>query len=332
MFGAMSKINGMTHLSQQSLVTKDGEHKSQTNPRKRKPQAELCSPFSTLAIETPLTRTAPSYSPASGSQIVPSQTVEQDDLKQPPHRKHQTEKQGIYKDIRKDIKRTTRRVNILRKTDQDQDREPKRIDPFNALPQFEYLEIAEQLTTDMASGLDGFRQMDLSERKTCDDGSPENPLAPFLSVNASSDEHNEIGWESELNEFRHMDSPSASAPDTMLELPMSSLIESDEGDAFWLEDLRVIAADLLARIRETGFDDVEPTEDEATTTDQPLSNFSSQAASSRQPVNEGQLSANGQQFPLDNSPCTSFSCPIEEPHNEGPYYHNGVLGDQNHVQ
>ena len=332
MFGAMSQINGMTHLSQQFLVTKDAEHKSQTNPRKRKAQAELCLPFSTLAIEIPLTRTAPSHSPASGSQMVPSQTVEQDDLKKPPHKKHQTEKQGIYQDIRKDIKQTTRRVNILQKTDQHQDREPKRIDPFNALPQFEYLEIAEQLTADMPSGLDGFGQMDLCERKTGDDESPEKPLAPFLSVNASSEEHSEIGWDSEPNEFRHMDSPSASAPDISLDLPMSSLMISDEGDEFWLEDLRVIAADLLARIQGTGFDDVEPAEDEATTTDQPLSKFLSQAASSRQPVNEGQLSANGQQFPLDNSPCTSFSCPIDEPHNEGPYYHNGVLGDQNHVQ
>ena len=328
----MSQLIRKSHLSQQSLGTDDGEHSSETNPRKRKAQAELCLPFSTLAIGDLSIRTVPLCSPSHSSQVATSHTTEQDDPKHPPHKKRQTEKQGIYQNLRKDTKRTTRHVNILRGTDSNQDREPTKIDPFNALPQFDYLEIAEQFTTDMPSGLDGFGQMDLSERKTGNDESPEEPLAPLLSVNASSDEHSEIGWESELNEFRHMDSPSTSAPDTILELPMSSLLENDNEDEFLLEDLRVIAADLLTRIRGTGFDDVEPTEDEASITDETFSNFSSQATSSRQPVSESDLSADGERFPLDNSPCTFSLCPVEEPHNEGPYYHDDVLGDQDHPQ
>ena len=35
-------------------------------------------------------------------------------------------------------------------------------------------------------------------------------------------------------------------------------------------------------------------------------------------------------LPQDNLPCYQITCPIDIPHNEGPYYHNGVLGDQDH--
>ena len=328
----MSQIGGMTQLSQQSSATNGGDHKPNTNPRKRKTQDELCLPFSELAIEGPLIQTAPSCNSSSGLQLALSQSIEEYHPKQPPHKRHQTEKQGIYRDLRKDTKRMTRRFNILCETDKVQNREPTKIDPFSALPQFEFLEIAEQLATETPSELDGFGQIDLFLGEAADDTSHEQPLASFLSVYASSDEQNETEWESELNEFRHMDSPSTSAPDTTLELPMSSLLSSDNGGEFCPEDIRNAAASMLARIQGTGADIVGPTEDEAITNDGPFSSFSSQTVASRHSVNGSQSSVNHEQFPLDNSPCTSFWCPIQETQNEGPYYHNGVLGDQDHPQ
>ena len=327
----MSRISGMTHVSQQFPWTNDGEHDSITNPLEWETQAELCMPLSNLAIDVPSVRTVPSCNPSSGSQTFPSQPIEQDYLKQRLHKKRQTEKQAINRGLRKGIKRTTRRINKLREMDKDQDREPKRIDAFHPLPQFEFLAINEQLAAKTLSGLDGFGQMDLSKEEVADDDPPEKPLASFMSVNASSDEQSGTGWESELNEFTHMDSLSASAPDTTLDMPMNSLPSSDSDD-FCLEDLRKAAAAMLARIRETRLDVTKPPENEATTVEQTFLNLSIQEASSRHPVNESQPTANREQFPMDNSPCTSFLCPIQEPHNEGPYHHNGVLGDQNHPQ
>lgn len=322
----------MTHLSQHSAATNDGEHNSNTNPRRWIPQAELCSPFSNLAIEAPLTRTAPSCNPSSGSHVVPSQSIGQDQPKQPPFKKHQTEKQGIYRDLPKGKKRTTRRVNILREMDKDQDSEPTRIDPFNALPQFGYLDIAKQLATDIPSELGRFGQMDLIKGEAADDTFYKESLKPVQSVDASSDAQSEIGWDSELNEFRHMDSPTTSAPDTSLDMPMSSLLTSDDGGEFCPEDVRDAAAAFLARIRETRLDVMGSAEDEGTTIEQRLSNLSIQAASSRHPAVESQSSANREQYTLDNSFCASFLCPIQEPHNGGPYHHNNILGDKDHPQ
>lgn len=60
-------------------------------------------------------------------------------------------------------KKMLRRRRLMRETDQTQDAEPQKVNPFNALPCFEYLELSADIEVDLPSGLVGFETMDLSE-------------------------------------------------------------------------------------------------------------------------------------------------------------------------
>ena len=66
-------------------------------------------------------------------------------------------------------KQKLRRSQLVREADKIQDREPMHISPFNALPHFKYMDIAESIETDVPPELFGFGSLGLSATGTFKD-------------------------------------------------------------------------------------------------------------------------------------------------------------------
>lgn len=78
-----------------------------------------------------------------------------------------------------------RRRRMMRQTEEAQDKEPAKVSPFNALPHFEYLEIAAPVEVDLPSDLNGFSLMDIS---TTQADAPPNPMQRDVSDDSSVSE------------------------------------------------------------------------------------------------------------------------------------------------
>ena len=66
-------------------------------------------------------------------------------------------------------KQKLRRSRLVREADKIQDQEPMHISPFNALPHFKYMDIAESIETDVPPELFGFGSLGLSATGTFKD-------------------------------------------------------------------------------------------------------------------------------------------------------------------
>lgn len=214
-------------------------------------------------------------------QLPPSQAI--DNL--PRKDRLSVERKQIQEQHRKshgDKKLLLRRQQLMREAEEAQDQEPTKVSPFNALPHFEYLEIAENVGVEL----------------------PEE-LAALAAMNLSKEVPNETSEDIDNDGSRD------SSPETF-----GSLYDSTE-------DIRAAAAGMLDQLEDDpaeepysghpndGFSPPDPPY-------MPPSNYQATRSQPAPPPN------------LDNLLCNYVTCPVVESHTEGPYFHNGELGDQNH--
>jgi len=235
-------------------------------------------------------------------------------------------------------KRMLRRRRLIRETEDAQDEEPKKVNPFNALPCFEYLELSEDVQVELPSELVGFESMDLSEAE------PQN-ASPLLSIDGFAAE---ILLDSPAV-FEDQDVVDAAARMLKLieDLPVGGLdLEAmplpPEFDADMVSpDIRSELASTLmhgASSEETSLQpspthEANPRNANRFSTPIPIDSLvgpiSATAASefSRVQVQSSVL-PNAMR---DNFLCHYATCPVTEMHCEGPYHYKGRLGDQDHA-
>ena len=177
-----SNLQKVPHASaidpkQRSLVSIDNRKGSQEEPRQSGPQ----SPLSTwLASEQLMEQELASFDgPSSAPQELTSGVTTE-------ARHNQTrmnvlvQKQSEHRAAHKEKKQRLRRSRILQ-ADEVLDEEPTYVSPFNTLPDFEYLEIAEPSET--PSGLAGFGNLGVFSHETMADPSPNAPTSNQLLTN-----------------------------------------------------------------------------------------------------------------------------------------------------
>ena len=188
--------------------------------------------------------------------------------------------QEQHREDHRERKLKLRRRRMMREADKNQHREPNTVSPFNALPHFKYLEIAEPIEIGLPS-----------------------ELAEFGSMNLSREEAQEV------------------APDMFLDEPMSNpfAMHAPFEDMADMNDQEIsqAAARMLQQIGEGPIE-------------QAISSNMEDPESSHALKDGIEPSSIHPNWMVDNLICHYITCPVEEMHYEGPYYHNGELGDQNH--
>ena len=200
------------------------------------------------------------------------------------------QKQVEHRAAHKQKKQTLRRKRILRDADEAQDEELTKVSPCNALPDFEYLEIAEPLET--PSGLAAFGTLGFFSDQTMTDPPPSLPTSNQLPtdppVNNNNNNNNNNTYPSDWE-------VSAAAVGTLRHIGDNSVNNLNSG----------ISSSSL--------------------------NQQALTAASHPPINASQALRDVSQVSMDQLPCYCPTCPITKFHTIGPYYHNGVLGDQDHA-
>ena len=198
-------------------------------------------------------------------------------------------------------KQKLRRRRLLREAEECQDAEPMHVSSLNALPHFEYLEIAEQTETELPLELAGFGSLDLSkvENQRAVDQFLDSLLNAPLPVNQTH---------KDLKQWSNEEVPQEAA-EMLQKLSLSPNSDPEElasPERYPLEE---------PSSKET----LQPGRPVSTSEAQDLE-FSLHSAykTQRYPT----------ETPRDNLLCIFVTCPIREMHYEGPYHHEGELGDQ----
>lgn len=193
------------------------------------------------------------------------------------------------------------RRQLLREAEECQDAEPMHVSSLNTLPHFEYLEIAEQAETGFPSELAGFGSLDLSkvENQGAADQSLDRLLTSPSPVNHTHEDLRQWSYEEVRREAAEM---------------LQKLSLSPNSNP---EDLASTEEYLL----------LEPSSKEILQPGHPVSTSEAQ-----DPEVSLHSAYKTQRYltetPRDNLLCIFVTCPIREMHYEGPYYHEGQLGDQ----
>ncbi len=115
----------------------------------------------------------------SESLEVASDSDLEEGLNKPSRRIRVKQQQEQHRAEHRQRKLMLRRRRLMRETEEAQDAEPEKVNPFNALPFFEYLELSADVEVELPSELVGFGSMDLSEA----DASPLWSLDDFNAEN-----------------------------------------------------------------------------------------------------------------------------------------------------
>lgn len=201
-------------------------------------------------------------------------------------------------------KQRLRQRRLVEEADKTQEQDPVNISPFAALPHFKYLEIAEAVETELPSELTGFGSLHLSKN--------EAPQPVTAAAEQSS--------------VMHAHDPYTADP------PFESYAEADMSE----EDVAGAAAGLLQRISLSPGENAHADTQMLDNTDKENLSLGPPAFTSYTEDLPPHQAYTSQRYstepyaPRDNLLCIFTTCPINEIHCEGPYYHNGELGDQNH--
>ena len=247
------------------------------------------------------------------------------------------QQQGQHRAEHRERKLMLRRRRLMRETDETQDAEPEKVNPFNALPFFEYLELAADVEVELPSELVGFGSMDLSEA----DASPLRSLDDFNAEN--------LGDSSAVSDDLEVVDAAARMLEQINALPLGGLdlgatppTTGFDADVVSPEMRSELASALMlgASMEETLFDrsltrEVSPPGIASAyrfSTPVPIDSIvgptSDSAASEFSRVHvQSSILPNAMR---DNFLCHYATCPVTEMHCEGPYYYKGRLGDQNH--
>jgi len=227
-----------------------------------------------------------------------------------------------------------RRRRLMRETDETQDAEPEKVNPFNALPSFEYLELAADVEVELPSELVGFGSMDLSEA----DASPLWSLDDFNAEN--------LGDGVAVSDDLEVVDAAARMLEQINELPLGGL---DLGATPPTPDFDadIVSPEIRSELASTlmcgaSLEEQQSQRSEASppgiasayrfSTPVPIDSIvgptSDTAASEFSRVHvQSSILPNAMR---DNFLCHYATCPVTEMHCEGPYYYKGRLGDQNH--
>lgn len=323
-----------------SIPTSDRENESQGNRNSSMSERRLSTSLPTALVEKPkysfegpLTAPLESLEAVSDSddEEGPSKTSRRDRVKQ---------QQEQHRAEHREKKKMLRRRRLMRETEEAQDAEPEEVNPFNALPHFEYLELSTDIEIELPSELTGFGTMDLSEAEP-QDASPLWSLDEFNAENladspAGSDDQEVVDAAARMLEKTN------ALPLGGLDLGATTLNPDFDADAVEPEIRSELASALMfgapieadlfdqSLTREAGPSGIasayrfstpvlidslcRPTIDTAA------------SESSRMLVQSAVL-PNAMR---DNFLCSYATCPVREMHFEGPYYYQGILGDQDH--
>lgn len=227
-----------------------------------------------------------------------------------------------------------RRRRLMRETDETQDAEPEKVNPFNALPFFEYLELAADVEVELPSELVGFGSMDLSAA----DASALWSLDDFNADN--------LGDSRAVSDDLEVVDAAARMLEQINKLPLGGL---DLGATPPTPDFDAdivspeIRSELASTLMYGAFleEQQSPTSEASPpgiasayrlSTPVPIDSIvgptSDTAASEFSRVHvQSSILPNAMR---DNFLCHYATCPVTEMHCEGPYYYKGRLGDQNH--
>lgn len=234
-------------------------------------------------------------------------------------------------------KKMLRRRRLMRETDETQDAEPEKVNPFNALPCFEYLELSADIEVDLPSELVGFGTMDLSEAET----------SPLWSVDEFNAENLADGLA--VSDDLEVVDAAARMLDQINALPLGGL---DLGATPPPPDFDAdgVSPEIRSELASTLMFGASPKD--TLLPPSPTREASSPAIASAYrlsmpvPIDSlvgltsdtaaSEFSRVRVQSPIlpnamrDNFLCHYATCPVREMHCEGPYYHKGRLGEQAH--
>lgn len=263
----------------QSVLTSDRQDESKGDESSSMSERRLSTTLTTALEEKPkYSFKGPLTAPIESSEAV-SDSDDEEGPSQTSRRARVKQQQEQHRAEHREKKKMLRRRRLMRETEEAQDAEPEKVNPFNALPHFEYLELTADLEVELPSELTGFGTMDLSA------GEPRG-TSPLWSLD-------------EFNAENLANSPAGSDDQEVV-----------NAAARMLEQINALPLGGL----DLGTMSLPPDSDRAA------------SESSRMHVQSAVL-PNAMR---DNFLCSYATCPVREMHFEGPYYYQGLLGDQDH--
>lgn len=187
------------------------------------------------------------------------------------------------------------RPRLLREAEECQDAEPMHVSSLNTLPHFEYLEIAEQADTEFPSELAGFGSLHLSNPGN--QGATDQFLDRLLTTPSPVNQTYK-----DLKQWSNKEA-SQEVAEMLQDLSLSPI--SDPEELASREQHPLLESQPGRPVPTSGTQDPEFPLHSACKTQRYLT-----------------------EIPRDNLLCNFATCPIRGMHYEGPYYHEGQLGDQ----
>jgi len=278
-------------------------------------------------FEVPLMDPSKSLDVASYSDIEEGQTKKS-------RRDRVKQQQEQHRAEHRQRKLMLRRRRLMRETDEAQDAEPEKVNPFNALPFFEYLELAADVEVELPSELVGFRSMDLSAA----DASPLWSLDDFNAEN--------LGDSRAVSDDLEVVDAAARMLEQINKLPLGGL---DLGATPPTPDFDadIVSPEIRSQLASKLMYGASPEEQQSPTSEaSPPGIASAYRFSTPVPIDSivgptsdtaasefSRVHVQSSILPnamRDNFLCHYATCPVTEMHCEGPYYYKGRLGDQNH--